>query len=216
MTQGQQNDKILVFLDIDGVLACTGYALSVPEHERHKMFNRLAQEKESLNPVAFGLLNSLFTAHDALHLVCSSVWRKAGKDVVEAGLRAAHAALIRATQAGDIPYALRWHDVDGQPESWRTAPTWEADHPRGQGVVDYIRDYRLPADQKIILIDDSADYLPEQIPYCIRTDSYAGFTLREYIAMEALINRIKPQVTPQAAVTKPDSGATVPLTPPEQ
>lgn len=193
--QQEPQKTILVFLDIDGVLACTGYPLGVPEQGRRRLFNALSPAKEHLNPVGFGLLNALFAAHEELRLVCSSVWRKDGRAVVDEALREAHAALERASQA-HIPFALRWHEIDGQPESWRTAPTWEADHPRGDGVRDYLEHYGLPQAQNFILIDDGADFHAGQMPFLIRTDAYAGFTLRDYIAMENLIHAMKAPAPP--------------------
>lgn len=195
MEQAKDTKTIVVFLDIDGVLACTGYLLGVPEAGRSQMFNALSPAREHLNPVGFGLLNALFAEHGELRLVCSSVWRKAGRAVVDEALREAHAALERASQTS-IPFALRWHDVDGQPESWRTAPTWEADHPRGDGVRDYLEHYGMPQDQDLILIDDESDFHADQMPFLIRTDGHSGFTMRDYIATQNLIGAMKTPAPP--------------------
>ena len=81
--------------------------------------------------------------------------------MLENSLKEVHERLKLATGFPDLPYAINFNDLNGQPESWRTEPTWEADHPRGDGIDGYLAKYCAP-DQKYIILDDSTDFHAHQ------------------------------------------------------
>lgn len=181
-------ERILLFADWDGVLANSFFDNAVPKEYRQHLF-REGAGLDSLSIESFGLLNRLFYEHDNLHMVCSSVWRKKGRSVVENSLKVAHERLCAATGIADLPYAIRFNDIEGELESWRTEPSWEADHPRGDGVRQYLAAYGVQG-QHYIILDDDSDFHEEQKPHFVKTQGQRGFGLLEFIALKDKINAI--------------------------
>ncbi len=188
-------DKILLFTDWDGVLVNSFFDNAVPQEYRMALRNEKAGH-DSVSVEGFGLLNRIFHEHENLYMVCSSVWRKKGRAVVENSLKLAHERLCKATEISDLPYAIRFHDIEGAPESWRTEPSWEADHPRGDGIRDYLALY-CDERQKYLILDDDRDFHPEQMANFIHTECRKGFGLEEYITLDEKLIAFEPKLEPQ-------------------
>lgn len=176
-------DKIIAFIDWDGVLNNFDLSATLPDSLCDK-FHR--QEKtDPLSPVATGLLNRICYENPDIHIVCSSVWRKDGRETVVDSLKNAHRRLIAATKMPNLPFAIKFDDT--APESWRTKCGWEYDHPRGRAVDDWLAIYGAP-DQKYFIVDDESDFYEWQKPFFIKTGETAGFNAETYLAVKDLLD----------------------------
>lgn len=158
---------------------------------------------EAIDPISFGVLNRLFLDTPELHMVCSTTWRTGGREHIEQSLKQAHAALIRATNMPEIPYAIRFHDIAGEPESWRTEPSVGADIPRGNWLDQYLNRY-CDEHQKYIILDDDPDFKKHHMPFLVQTDGYRGFGVREYIQIQDMIKSFGNDPAPYPAKNDAD------------
>lgn len=191
------SETILLFTDWDGVLVHPGFELSVPEPHIRDFFN--AHSCDALDPISFGILNRLFFDTPDLHMVCSSTWRPDGREAIEDSLKNAHEALRRATNMPDLPYAIRFHDIPGEPDSWRTDMVWEADHPRGNGIDMYLKRY-CSEDQKYLILDDDPDFHAHHMPFLVQTNAHHGMSVDEYIKIQEMVEEMKAKPAPAPSI----------------
>ncbi|MAE51869.1 MAG: hypothetical protein CMH27_08660 [Micavibrio sp.] len=186
------SDVILVFTDWDGVLVHPAFMHTVPTEKYADIFNSNNLSADPIDPVSFGLLNRLFFERPELNMVCSSTWRADGRENLEQGLKDAHASLSRALNTPDLPYAIRFHDIPGEPDSWRTdfGLDTDMDLARGKAIDQYLIRYCDP-NQKYIILDDDADFEAHQKSVLIRMNGYRGFGIEEFIQAEDLIGAMR-------------------------
>lgn len=156
----------VIFLDIDGVL-CT--------MRSHKAFGLRGGLERHFDPVAVKMLEKLCEETGA-KIVLSSSWRK------DVDFESMTCVLMNAGFAR-VPWHSAWRTGDHS-----TKIGWGMTHspPRGEEIKAWLDANGNP---DYVILDDNSDFLPEQMPYLVQTDSYDGFLWKDYQKAYAIIRR---------------------------
>ena len=147
-------------MDIDGVLCTTAYwaihrfimhKLNIGPNDSRAQLTSPDEFGDLFDPIPVKNLSAVFLA-TGFKIVISSTWRTAGLEVMQTMWR------LRGLPGEVIAVTPHLHTA------------------RGKEIAAWLR---LNEVESYVILDDNTDYLPEQRPYFIRTDSQYELTYQD-------------------------------------
>lgn len=159
----------VLFLDIDGVL-CT--------LRSHLAYGDKGGLMEAWDPTCCQLIRRLCKLYDC-KIVISSTWRNHRRQILSYYL-----ALY-----GLIDYVYNFPDFKRSDNDldWKTPRLGGAI--RGLEIQAYLNDHH--EFKNYLIIDDDSDMLPSQMPFFIKTNTYEGFSSKNFLDCDELLKGFK-------------------------
>lgn len=139
-----------IFLDIDGVI-------NTERHQLRLRRSNLPCRDDNMpffDPEAVANLQQIVEVTEASVIITSS-WRHKGMEVME-----------------DVWYSRK---MPGILEGLTPTATHSLFCTRGMEILQWLAD-RQEVDSRYVIIDDCVDFLPEQMPFLVRTNPYCGLS----------------------------------------
>lgn len=162
----------LCFTDFDGVLNNVPYAVKIGHYGGWR--SPLSVENAYLDPVNVAALKHI-VERTGCRLVISSTWRLTHSTeefenlFLALGFPAGCVAGRTAQRdISEMEYGLYGHDE------------------RGHEISQYLKDYAKGA--KYVILDDVAQFLPEQQPFFVNTDDTVGLTMEDAERAISILN----------------------------